>query len=108
MLLQTACRSHEGSAGAKSGDEVGDLSLGLTPYLRRGRLVVGAPVGVVAVLVGVVKLITKFGCHFTGLADRPVGAVGGVRGNDLGAVSGENLLALGRDVGRHAEGDAKI
>src|SRR5262249_61374960 len=50
-LLQAAAGAGEGSAGADPDDEMGETTTGLLEDLRRRRLVVGAPVVVVAVLV---------------------------------------------------------
>src|SRR5262249_59814060 len=51
VLFQAAARAREGSAGADADDEMGETTTGLLENLRRRRLVVGAPVVVVAVLV---------------------------------------------------------
>ncbi len=52
-LVQAAGGAHEGAAGAEAGDEVGDAAFGLLPDFVGGAVVVGEPVVVVAVLVGV-------------------------------------------------------
>ncbi len=87
--LQAARGSHEGAAGAEAGDEVGDLAFGLLPDFVAGGAVVGAPVLVVAVLVGVEVAVGLGSDEFAGLADGAVGAVGGVGPDDLGAVGFE-------------------
>ena len=106
-LLQAARGAHEGAGGAEAGDEVRDLAFGLLPDFVAGGAVVGAPVFVVGVLVGVVVAVGLGGDQLAGLADGAVGAVGGVGPDDLGAVGCEVALALVRDVGRHAEGDGE-
>ena len=105
--LQAARGAHEGAAGAEAGDEVGDLALGLLPDFVGGGAVVGLPVLLVAVLVGVEVAVGLGSGQGAGLADGAVGAVGGVGPDDLGAVGGEDVFALRRDVGGHAERDGK-
>ncbi len=86
---------------------MGDLAFGLVPDLVGGGAVVRAPVFVVGVLVGVEVAVGFGGGQLAGFADGAVGAVGGVGPDDLGSVGGEKALALGRDVGGHAEGDGE-
>ena len=50
-LLEVAARAADRAAGADTGDEVGDLAVGLLPDLRSGGLVVAGRVVRVAVLV---------------------------------------------------------
>src|ERR1700742_421455 len=106
-LAQAAGGAHEGAGGAEAGDEVRDLPAGLLPDFVGGGVVVGAPVVVVAVLVGVEEFCGVLGDESAGAADGAVGAVGGVGPEDVGAVGGEDVFALGRDVGGNAEGDGE-
>ena len=52
-LPQPAAGADERAAGAETGDEMRQPSAGLLDDLRRGRVVVRAPVAVVAVLIGI-------------------------------------------------------
>ncbi len=88
-LAEAAGGAHEGAGGAEAGDEVGDLAFGLGPDFVGGGAVVGAPVFVVGVLVGVEVAVGLVGGELAGLADGAVGAVGGVGPDDLGSVGGE-------------------
>ena len=78
QLLQAAGGAHEGAGGAEAGDEVRDLAFGLLPDLVGGGAVVGAPVFVVGVLVGVEVAVGLGGDQLARFADGAVGAVGGV------------------------------
>ena len=51
MLLQASPQAGEGAARADADDDVGQPAVGLLQDLSRGRLVVGPPVVLVAVLV---------------------------------------------------------
>ena len=73
----------------KRSDEVRDLAFGLLPDLVGGGAVMGAPVLIVGVLVGVVVAAGLSGGEFAGFADGSVGTVSGVGPDDLGAVGGE-------------------
>ena len=78
LLLEVAADAADRAAGADAAHEVGDLPVGLLPDLGTGRLVVGARVVRVGVLVGLPR---------AGLGGQPVGhvVVGvGVLGRDRG------------------------
>src|SRR6185437_13079977 len=107
-LAQAARGAHKSAAGAEAGDEVRDQAFGLAPDLVGGGAIVGLPVLVIAVLVGVHVAVGVGGGELAGLADGAVGSVGGVGPDDLGAVGGEDVLALLGDVGGDAEGDGKV
>ncbi len=79
--------------------------LGLLEDFVRRAGVVGAPVGRVAVLVGVEVL--RVGSKLTGFADGAVGAFGGIGPEDLGPIRVEDAFALGRDIRGHAERDGE-
>ena len=119
LLLEEPARAHQRAARAEAGDEVGDLRAVL-PDLRAGALVVGAGVGVVAVLVEEAPL-GVLGGQRLGPLDGAVGALGAGREDDLGAEHLEHLAALDRhvlgqqdldrvalDAGDRGQGDAGV
>ena len=63
----------------------------------------GAPVGVVVVLIRVEIKIRRFREQFPRLPDRAVRTLAGIRVDQLSAVGPENTLALGTDVRSNAE-----
>ena len=77
----------------------------LRPDLRAGRLVVRAPVGVVAVLVGVEVALGRRRVAPPRLADRAVAPLLRVGQDDLGAVGAQDALALRAGVRGQAELD---
>src|SRR5258708_38654454 len=48
-----------------------------------------------------------FGREFAGLTDRPIGTFARIGVNNIGAISGKNLFALNRNVGRHTKRNGK-
>ena len=106
-LSQAARGADERPACAEHGNEVGDASLGLLPDFVRGAVIVGSPVGVVGVLVGIEIFVGMFRGEFTRDANRAVGSIRGIRINNVGAVALENLLALKGDVFGYAECNGK-
>ena len=76
---------------------------GLLDDLRRGRVVVRAPVAVVVVLVRVEIAIGILRVQPPRLADRAVGAFERIGQDQLGAERAQNQLALGARVLRHAQ-----
>ena len=103
VLLQAAADAGEGAAGAQPGHE--GVHLGkIAQDLEAGSLVVGAGVGLVAVLVGHVVAVWLFGDHALGLEYRVVGAAGPLGVDNVGAERPQQLLSLRRDdVRQHAE-----
>src|SRR5215217_4110038 len=96
LLLEEPAGAHQRAARAEPGDEVGDLRAVL-PDLRPGALVVGAWVGVVAVLVEEAPL-GVLGGQRVGPLDGAVGTLGAGRQDDLGAEHLEHLATLDRHV----------
>ena len=103
LLLEEAAGAHQRAAGAEAGDEVGDLRAVL-PDLRARALVVGAWVGVVAVLVQEAPL-RVLGGQRLGAPHGPVGPFGARREDDLGTEHLEHLAALDGDVLRQQDLD---
>ena len=86
QLFQTAGGADKGSGGAEHGDEVGDASLGLLPDFVRGGFVMGAPVGVVRILIGVEIKIGMALCVLACDLHGAVGTFSGVGVDDICAV----------------------
>src|SRR5215471_2649763 len=84
-----------------------NASLGLLPDLVGGCAVVGFPVRIIRVLIGVEILVRMCCGKLAGHANGTVGSVSGVGVNDVCTVSLQDLLTLTRNVFRHAEGDRK-
>ncbi len=105
--LKAAGGSHEGAGGSEAGDEVRDLTVGLLPDFVCSGAVVGAPVLVVGVLVGVEVTVGFGGRELACFADGSVGAVGGAGPDDVRTVGGEIFFSFRGDVGRHAERDGE-
>ena len=82
-----------------------DLAARLAPDLGAGGVVVGQPVGVVRILVGVVEARGVVAGQFAGAADGAVGTLIGVGPVDLGAVGAQDPLALRRHAGGHGQVD---
>src|SRR5208283_5167309 len=95
------------SARTEHRDEVGDAALGLLPDFVGGRVIVGLPVGVVGILVGVEILLGMFAGQLARLTDRAVGTVVRIGINNVGSVALENLFAFARNVFWHAERDGE-
>jgi len=71
-LLQPPGRAHKSAARAHAGDEMGDGVFGLLPNFGRGGLVMRAPVGRVAVLIGIKIFLRIAGVNLTSAPDRSV------------------------------------
>src|SRR5450631_2293150 len=97
----------EGAAGAEHRDKMRNASLGLLPDFVGGPVIVRFPVGVVGILVGIEILIGMLGGELAGQADGAVGAIGGIGIKNVGAIAMQDLLALARNVFRHAQGDGE-
>ena len=80
VLLEAAAVAHQGAAGAEAADEGRDL-VELVEDLDRRAVVVGERVGLVAVLVG--HVVGGSVGHLERHLDRPVGALGALRVDDL-------------------------
>ena len=52
-FFESASDADECAAGSDAGDEMGDPAFGLPPDFHRGGFVMGAPVGIVVVLIGI-------------------------------------------------------
>src|SRR5712671_1894061 len=76
---------------------------GLLPNLVRRSVIVREPIGVVRILVGVKIQIRMLGGKFASRTDRAIGTLARIGINDVGAVSVQNLLALNRNIRRHAK-----
>ena len=103
LLLEEAPGAHQRAAGAEPGDEVGDLG-NVTPDLGSGALVVGARVGVVAVLIDEAPFGVLVG-ELLGAAHGAVRALVAGRQDDLGAHDLEHLAALDRHALRQQDLD---
>src|SRR5258708_39493618 len=86
---------------------MGDASLGLQPDFVGSPVIVGLPVGLIGILVGVKILIGMFGGQFPRLANRAVRTIRGIGIQNVGAVALQDLLALTRDIFRHAQGNGE-
>src|SRR5580658_9073413 len=84
-----------------------DPALSLLPDFVGGSVIVGLPVGLVGVLVGVEIFFGMLRGELAGHPDGAVGTVGGIGINDVGAVALQDLLALARNILRHAQGDGE-
>src|ERR1700758_840220 len=82
-----------------------DASLRLLPDFVGRAVIVRLPVGFVGVLVGIEILVGMIARQFTGHANGAVRTVGGVGIKHVGAVALQDLLALPRNIFRHAESD---
>ena len=101
MLLQAAGGSDEGAGRAEPGHEMGHAAAGLLQDLNPRAVVVGPPVGGVRILVGV-EVFLRRSCNQ--LTDQPDGAVRAfqrIGELNLGAIGGDQLLALPAHVARH-------
>ncbi len=102
-LAQSPCYAGEGARRAESRDEVRNLPAGLLPDLGARSIKMGAPVGVVVVLVWV-EVCAR--CVRDDLLDASLCAVGAlhrVGQNQLGAECSERLLALLGGIGGESE-----
>src|SRR5579863_5910405 len=84
-----------------------DSSLGLLPDFVGGAVIMGFPVGIVGILVGVEILIGMFCGQFAGHANGAVGSISRVGVNNVGAVAVQDLFAFSGNIFGHAEGDGK-
>ena len=80
-----------------------DASFCLLPDFVGCAMVVGLPVGIVGILVGVKIFLRISGIKFTSGSNRSVGAVTGIGVNNVGAIRMQNALALHRNIFRHAQ-----
>ena len=103
MLPKKPPGAHECAAGAETGNEMSQASLGLRQDLGSGRGVVRAPVGIVVVLIGVEVTLRIGRIEPASLGDRSVGTVHRARQHDFGAVHLQHSQPLGRDILGHAE-----
>ena len=106
QLLQASRRTDEGAAGAEPGHKVRQPPLGLLENLRTRRLVVGAPVCRVIVLVRVEVEIAVLGGHGAHAPDGSVRTLHRVRVNNPCAVGPQNPLALFAHVRGHTKLEA--
>src|SRR6266700_1795932 len=84
---------------------MGDASLGLLPDFVGGPVIMSLPVGFVGILVCVKIFIGMFGGQFSRHANGSVGTVTRIGIKNVGAVTLQNLLALARNIFRHAQSD---
>src|ERR1019366_873284 len=86
QLLQPARGADEGSGGAEHGDEMRNTPFGLLPDFVGGGFIVGTPVGVVRILIGVkIEIGMALGILARDL-EGAVGAFGRVGVDDICAV----------------------
>src|SRR5215469_305075 len=97
--------SNERSARSQSSNKVSNCALGLRPDLFCCAAVVGSPVGIIGILIGVEIFVRISGLKLSGLANGAVRAFQGISPDDLCAVRGEDALAFRRDICRNANGD---
>ena len=98
VLLEPPAEARDGAAGADAGDHVGEPAACLLQDLHRRRLVVRAPVVLVAVLVAEEVAVGVGLVPAVHLAQRLVVALEGVRVHEPGAVRQHPLLPLGAGV----------
>jgi hypothetical protein len=99
-FAQSSARAHKGAAGAERGDEVRDLARRLAPDFLACRLVVGAWVGGVVVLV---RIEVAFGLALDQFADRmnrEIDALARVGQDKLGAQGAQGVPPLNAGIGR--------
>src|SRR6185436_13910456 len=85
-------RSDECSRSSESCDKVRNSSIRLTPDLMPGSRMMGHPVGIVVVLVGIEIPIGMFFCELARDFLRPVGGLKGVGFDDLCPKVSQDLL----------------
>src|SRR5882724_4807786 len=107
VLLEASPETGDRAASAHPGNHVGEPTAGLDEDLLRRRLVVRAPVIVVAVLVAEEIAIRIGSRAATHLAQRLVVTQQGVRHYETRAVCAQPLLALGACVGRNHDLDGQ-
>src|ERR1700678_3085625 len=107
QLLEPSGGAHKGAAGTQPGHKVGHPSFGLLPDLGTGGLIVGQPVGVVRILVGVEISLGLIAGQFPGPPDGAVRALVRFGPVNSGAIGPQNALALRRNIGRHRQMDCK-
>ena len=105
QLLQPPGSSNKGPAGAKHGYEMRDAALCLLPNFIGSAQIMSTPIGIIRILVSVEIFLWLGGVKFARLANGAVRPVRRVGINNVGAVSAQNVLALGRNVLRHAQRD---
>src|SRR5436305_15242538 len=84
---------------------MGDATVGLLPKFFGSPVVMGFPVSIIRILVGVKILFRILRVYFTSNAYRSIGTFICGRINNVGAIREQNALSLGRDVLRHAQRD---
>src|SRR5262245_34248432 len=93
-LLQPSRGPDEGAARPQSGDEVRQRAGRLLDDLRSSRVVMGAPVPVVVVLVRIEVLVRTFRVEAPRFANGPIGTLERARQNELGPKGAEDELTL--------------
>src|SRR5215467_16247020 len=86
QFLEPARRTHESSAGTQHGYKMTDAALRLLPDLVAGCKIMGLPVGVVRILIGVEVLFRMLCRQIPSHADRAVGALPAIGIDNVGAV----------------------
>ena len=103
QFLEAPRGADKSSAGAEPGDEMSDAPGGLFPdFVRRG-LIMGAPIGRVAVLIHIKIPARLGGDNFLRAQNRSVRAFIARRDDQLGAKSLQNFLALFARARRQAK-----
>src|SRR5207247_4476615 len=105
QLPQPPSSSNKGPAGAKHGYEMRDAALCLLPNFIGSAQIMSTPVGVIRILISVEIFLWLGGVKFARLANGAVRPVRRAGINNVGAVSAQNVLELGRNVLRHAQRD---
>src|SRR5215831_4945697 len=90
FLLQAAGGADQRTSGTNEGAKMGDEAIGLFQNLDSGRVVVGLPVCVIAVLIWVEVAARVFRVNLLNAASRTVGPFGGVGQNEFGPVGLED------------------
>src|SRR5579864_2039413 len=81
-----------------------DAAFGLLPYLVRCAFVVGAPVGMVGILIDIKVFVRLGGDQLLSFADGAIRALAWIGPDDFGAKGMQNPLALFRGAAWNAEG----
>src|SRR5205807_4745598 len=105
-LLRASRGAAERTARAEAGDEVRHRAARLLPDLCPGAVVVGAPVGVVVVLVGHEIAPRVGGYHGAHRADGAIASLHGIAEYGLRPIRVDQLASLVAHVSRHDQPDA--